>query len=132
MARSESGKPFGDEPRRVLIADDNRDWADGLAALLEDEGYSVRTTYDGREALQAAAAFRPHIVLLDIRMPQMTGNEAARIFSRHPSSTRPVLVAITAWPEDLKKSADGMHSFDHFLAKPADHTAILALLKDLP
>src|SRR5687767_3028419 len=75
--------------KRVLIADDNRDWADGLAVLLEDEGYAVQTAYDGRQAIEAARTFLPHIVVLDIRMPQMTGYEAASVFRRHPESTRP-------------------------------------------
>ena len=48
--------------RRILIADDNRDWTDGLALLLKDQGYSVRTAYDGREAIEAAREYRPHVV----------------------------------------------------------------------
>jgi CheY-like chemotaxis protein len=117
--------------KRVLIADDNRDWADGLAVLLEDEGYAVQTAYDGRQAIEAARTFLPHIVVLDIRMPQMTGYEAASVFRRHPESTRPVLIAITAWPGESGKLRAEMTGFDHYLAKPADASAVLELLKRL-
>lgn len=117
--------------KRVLIADDNRDWADGLAVLLEDEGYAVQTAYDGRQAIEAARSFFPDIVVLDIRMPRMTGYEAASVFRRHPESTRPVLVAITAWPGESGKSRAEMTGFDHYLAKPADPSAVLELLKRL-
>src|SRR5438105_15086599 len=87
---------FGGRTKRVLIADDNRDWADGLAVLLEEEGYTVQTSYDGREAIEAAGTFHPDIVVLDIRMPRLTGYETARVFRRQPQRTRPVLLAITA------------------------------------
>lgn len=116
---------------RVLIADDNRDWADGLAVLLEEEGYSVQTTYDGREAIEAANTFQPDIVVLDIRMPRLTGYEAARVFRRHPESTRPILIAITAWAGESGKLRAEMSGFDHYLAKPAEPAEILQLLKNL-
>jgi CheY-like chemotaxis protein len=115
--------------RRVLIADDNRDWADGLAVLLEEEGYAVRAAYDGREAIEAAGTFQPDIVVLDIRMPRMNGHDAARVFHRHPETTRPVLIAITAWPGESGKLQAQTTGFDHYLAKPADPAEILELLR---
>jgi CheY-like chemotaxis protein len=122
---------FGRRTKRVLIADHNRDWADGLALLLEEQGYAVRTTYDGREAIEAARTFQPDIVVLDIRMPRLTGYEAARVFHRHPQSTRPILVAITAWAGESGKLRAEMSGFDYYLAKPAEPAEILELLKSL-
>lgn len=120
---------FTAHSKRILIADDNRDWADGLAAFLEDEGYLVHAAYDGREAIEAAGTFQPDIVVLDVRMPRLTGYDAARVFSRHPAETRPVLIAITAWPEASGKLRAEVTGFDHYLAKPADPADILELLK---
>jgi CheY-like chemotaxis protein len=117
--------------KRILVVDDNRDWADTLAALLVDEGYSVQTAYDGSEAIVAAGTFRPHAVLMDIRMPKLTGYDAARVFSRHPKETRPMLIAITAWtgePENLQVHTAG---FDHCLSKPAEASQILQLLESI-
>ena len=122
---------FGGRTKRVLIADDNRDWADGLAVLLEEQGYAVRTTYDGREAIEAARIFQPDVVVLDIRMPRLTGYEAARVFNRHPQSTRPILIAITAWAGESGKLRAEMSGFDYYLAKPAEPAEILELLKNL-
>jgi CheY-like chemotaxis protein len=122
---------FGRRTKRVLIADHNRDWADGLALLLEEQGYAVHTTYDGREAIEAARTFQPDIVVLDIRMPRLTGYEAARVFHRHPQSTRPILVAITAWAGESGKLRAEMSGFDYYLAKPAEPAEILELLKSL-
>ena len=122
---------FGGRTKRVLIADDNRDWADGLAVLLEEQGYTVQTTYDEREAIEAARTFHPDIVVLDIRMPRLTGYEAARVFNRHPQSTRPILIAITAWAGESGKLRAEMSGFDYYLAKPAEPAEILELLKNL-
>src|SRR5437764_14722265 len=104
---------FGGRTKRVLIADDNRDWADGLAVLLEEQGYAVRTTYDGREAIEAARIFQPDVVVLDIRMPRLTGYEAARVFNRPPQSTRPIHIALTAWAGESGQLRAEMSGFDH-------------------
>src|SRR5437588_9677412 len=130
-ASADEPRAFGTRAKRVLIADDNRDWADGLAVLLEEEGYTVHTAYDGREAIEAARTFHPDIVVLDIRMPRLTGYEAARVFNRHPQSTRPILIAITAWAGESGKLRAEMSGFDYYLAKPAEPAEILELLKNL-
>jgi CheY-like chemotaxis protein len=115
--------------KRILVVDDNRDWADGLAAVLVDEGYSVQTAYDGSEAIVVAGTFRPHVVLMDIRMPKLTGYDAARVFSRHPKETRPMLIAITAWPGESENLQAHTTGFDHYLSKPAEAAEILQLLE---
>jgi CheY-like chemotaxis protein len=116
--------------RRILIADDNRDWTDGLALLLKEQGYAVRTAYDGREALDAAREYLPHVVILDVSMPRMTGYEAGRVLSQQPAGARPVLIAITAWPRDSGKlQAEMLAGFDHYVGKSADSAHLLELLK---
>jgi CheY-like chemotaxis protein len=97
--------------RLVLIADDNRDAADSLAAIVRDEGYRVHTAYDGREAIDAAARLRPDVVLLDIGMPKLTGYEAARLFRRQEDTARPVLIAVTAWVRESDKLRAQMAGF---------------------
>ena len=101
--------------------------ADTLARLLADEGYSVRTSYDGRGALEAAREFRPDVVVLDIRMPHMTGFEAARAFSCH-SGARPLLIAVTALPGESDQLRATMSGFDHYLGKPVAPDDIIKLL----
>jgi CheY-like chemotaxis protein len=116
--------------RRILIADDNRDWTDGLALLLKDQGYAVRTAYDGREAISAAREFQPHVVILDVSMPRMTGYEAGRVLSQQPAGARPVLIAITAWPRDSGRlQAEMLSGFDHYVGKSRDATEILELVR---
>jgi DNA-binding response OmpR family regulator len=114
---------------RILIADDNRDFADSLARILAAEGYGVRTSYDGREAIEAAREFQPHVVVLDIRMPSITGFEAARVFSHNPAGSRPVLIAVTGWPGESDKLRASMAGFDYYFGKPVAPADIVELVK---
>ena len=63
---------------RILVVDDNRDAADSLAMMLRLMGHDIQTAYDGLEAVETAASFRPEVVLLDIGLPKMNGYDAAR------------------------------------------------------
>jgi DNA-binding response OmpR family regulator len=114
--------------RYILLADDNRDWADSLAAILRREGYSVHTAYDGAAALSASSALLPDIVILDVGMPQLSGYEIARVFARHPAKTRPLLVAITAWGSQEHRERGRLAGFDLYLLKPIDPDELIRLL----
>jgi CheY-like chemotaxis protein len=115
-------------PRRILVVDDDRDWTDALAELLRIDGHTVRTAYDGREALAEAASFTPEVVLLDLRMPLLAGEEVARTFRRQPPATRPLLIAVTGMDAEANRKAALQAGFDHFVSKPVDLPALNRLL----
>lgn len=114
--------------QRVLIADDDRDGALTLATLLELEGYEVRTTHGGEEALDVARAFKPHVVLLDIGMPKVTGYDAARRLRQRYAEECPLLIAVTAWKQASDKILANLAGFDHHVAKPYDPKELIRLL----
>jgi PAS domain S-box-containing protein len=105
-------------PRRILVVDDNRTAADILAMLLRWSGHDVQVAYDGRSALEMAAAFGPEVVVLDLGMPGMTGFEVARQLRKMPELHGVILVAQTGWgqPEDRLRTAEA--GFDAHLLKP--------------
>ena len=119
------------QPVRVLLADDDRDSAATLGALLELEGYEVRAVHGGQEALDAAREFKPHVVLLDIGMPKVTGYEAARRLRQRYGDDCPVLVAVTAWKQASDKILASLAGFDHHVAKPYEPAELLRLLARL-
>ena len=65
-------------PGRILIIDDNRDLADGLAAILEDTGYSATTAYTGLSGIEAFTKTVFDLVFLDVKLPDMDGLEVLR------------------------------------------------------
>jgi CheY-like chemotaxis protein/two-component sensor histidine kinase len=117
--------------RRILVVDDNRDSADSLALMLRLKGNATQTAYDGLEAVEAAAAFRPDLVLLDIGMPKLNGYDAARRLRDQPWGRNIMLVALTGWgqEEDRRKSREA--GFDLHMAKPIEAAALDELLAGL-
>jgi CheY-like chemotaxis protein len=112
---------------RVLCVDDNRDVAESLVMLLTLVGFDARASYNGAAALAEAATFCPHVGVLDINMPGMSGYELARRL-RDRLGPRLFLVAVTALgePDDDRRAAEA--GFNLRLTKPADPNQLLAVL----
>jgi len=114
--------------RRVLVVDDNRDFADSLASVLRHAGHEVCVAYDGLEAVGVAGMWRPDVVLLDIGMPRLNGYDAAHRICEALSDKPPLMVAITGWgqAEDRKRSRTA--GFDHHFVKPVDPATLMQLI----
>jgi len=124
-------EPTPTTARRILVVDDNRDSAESLAILLQLTGNETHTAYDGLEAVEAAATFKPEVVLLDIGLPKMNGFEAARKIREQPWGKTMVLVALTGWGQDEDRQKSREAGFDGHLVKPVDHAALTKLLAEL-
>jgi CheY-like chemotaxis protein len=114
---------------RVLIVDDNMDAAETLGMQVRTLGANeVRTAVSGELALQAAPAFRPDIVLLDLGMPDMNGFEVARRIRQEPWGKDVMLVAVTGWGQEEHRQRTREAGFDRHLTKPAERADIESLL----
>ena len=116
---------------RVLIVDDSRDAVMLLGILLRSEGYDVRLAHGGEEALSQAAEFRPHVVLLDLQMPDRDGFEVAQELTRRFSDDCPVLIAVTASSDEADRRHADTSGFHQFVTKPYKHQSMLQLIKSL-
>lgn len=107
----------------MLVVDDFADAAETLAAVLEFDGYVVRTAYDGDEALSVVEQFQPHCVVLDINMPGLDGNGlSAHLRLRYGDDI--ILIAITGAGESDQRVAQTFDRVDHYLIKPLDPAAL--------
>ena len=113
---------------RILVADDNRDSADSMAAMLSLMGFETAVAYDGDEALQVASALRPHAAILDIGMPRLSGEEVARRLRADEQSRDMMLIALSGWGRDDDRRRTSEAGFDHHLVKPLDIDALVELL----
>ncbi|MFN8392868.1 MAG: ATP-binding protein [Bdellovibrionota bacterium] len=113
--------------KKILVVDDNVDTARGMAELLSLIGHDVRLAFDGPTALNMAAEFRPHVVLLDIGLPGMDGYEVARAYRSIESGDHAKIIAVSGYgqEEDRKRSREA--GFDFHLVKPVEHDALLEL-----
>lgn len=114
---------------KVLVVDDWQDGADSLAMLLGLAGYETAIAYNGAQALEVAQRFEPDTVILDINMPVMDGQEAARELRRTLPNRDLVLVALTA--QERRPDTNPMADFDLYLQKPCDTGLLLNLLSHL-
>jgi signal transduction histidine kinase/ActR/RegA family two-component response regulator len=118
--------------RRVLIADDNAEFADSLAALLGARGHEVRVAHDGAQALREVETFTPEFALLDIGMPKVHGYELARRLRERAATANCVLVAVTGWGQEDDRRRAREAGFDRHLVKPVDPSDIEAILAEAP
>ena len=114
--------------RRILVADDNLDALESLAALLALNGHEVHRAQDGAAALQAAMRHRPEVIFLDIGMPQMDGYEVARRIRAHEWGKELLLIAVTGWGQESDRQRSFAAGFDFHLVKPVDLEKLNQLL----
>ena len=116
---------------RLLVVDDNEDAAVSLAMLLRLKGYDVRVAHNGRAALNLAQSFRPHLVFLDLGMPDMDGYEVAGRMRRQAQLESLTLVALTGWGQEADRRRTASAGFRHHLVKPPEPKALAAVLEEL-
>jgi len=118
----------GARPQRVLIVDDNVDARESLAQLLQVLGHhEVRIAGDGASGVQMALEFRPHLILLDIGLPDMEGYEVARRIRALPCGAEPKIVAASGYGEPAGAARDA--GMDAYIVKPLDITKLQSLFE---
>src|SRR5207253_7234972 len=108
--------------------DDNPDSAASLGLLLQLQGHDVRTAHNGPGALEAAQAYHPEVMLLDIGLPGMDGYEVARRIRALPALQHVLLVALTGYGKDEDKRRSQEAGFNAHLVKPVDLDILNKLL----
>ena len=111
--------------RRIVVVDDNVDAATSLGVLLDANGHTVRTCYDGSRAFEAAAELVPDVAFIDLNMPHPDGIELAKMIRKQPWGKNVYLVALTGMgaPADLARTRAA--GFDEHLTKPANPVQLL-------
>jgi PAS domain S-box-containing protein len=127
-----SGAQAQHAPIRILIADDNIDAAETLAMLLRTEGHDVAIAANGREAVEQTQLFEPDLALLDLGMPLMGGEEAARLIRAAPGGQDVRLVAVTGWGQPSDRDRTQQAGFDMHLVKPVTPEDIECALALVP
>lgn len=113
----------------IVVVDDEEPIAQLIADILRDEGYSVSTFHDGASALLAIIHGKPRLVVLDIMLPIMTGDEVLRIVRARGLTAIPIIV-MSAGVRLEQYRAQGANEL---LAKPFDiNTLIMCVKRYLP
>ena len=110
----------------VLVVDDDPDILAAVEQILQIEGYTVASARNGEEALAVLDSVQPAVILLDLMMPVMDGEEFRRRLAEHPAADTPVVV-ISA-DRDLARKAASMQ-VEAYLAKPFDLDDLIATVE---
>ena len=118
MADEDEGE--SDDRPRMLIVEDQRDAAEGLAELMRMQGFAVEIALDGNAALASAETRRPAVVLLDLGLPGLDGYEVARRLRQLPGLGEALVVALSGYGRDEDRRRGREAGIDHYLVKPVE------------
>jgi two-component system alkaline phosphatase synthesis response regulator PhoP len=118
--------------KKILAVDDEADFLRILKINLEAEGFDVVTALDGLEALDKARSEKPDVVVLDIMLPGLNGEEVCRVIRKDPVLNKTPIIMLTAKAGDADRIISRVIGADIYITKPADfeelHKAIKKLL----
>lgn len=113
-------------PKRVLVVDDDADWRELMTFTLEELGYEPLLAADGKAALELLRAERVDVVLLDLCMPGLSGEQVAQAL---PKSAPPVVFLTSAEPGATGSAMAAERRY--YLPKAATHEQLSLLLSAL-
>jgi DNA-binding response OmpR family regulator len=114
---------------RILIADDDRDNANMLSAVLRHEGHEAVVALRGDEALDMCRLFRPDVLVADVNMPGVSGYALARELRERHGNLSPLLIGMSGvWTKTSDRLLGRTVGFDHYLVKPFDLQQLIGLI----
>jgi len=119
------------DAKRVLVIDDEPSFTRMVKLNLEETGsYIVETLNESRKALEVAKAFAPHIILLDVVMPEQDGGDVA-LNLRTRSATKDIPIIFVSAMVSQAESKKGFYQSggEHFLAKPVDKETLCGAIE---
>lgn len=121
---------------KILLVDDEADILEFLGYNLAREGYRVERARNGKQAVRIAREFKPHLIILDVMMPEMDGMETCHVMRSMPELKDPLIVFLTARGEDYSQMAGFEAGADDYITKPIKPKIFLsriqALLRRIP
>jgi two-component system alkaline phosphatase synthesis response regulator PhoP len=122
---------MSEEKFKVLLVDDELDILEFLSYNLEKEGYIVYTAKNGLEAIKIAEKRTPHLIILDVMMPEMDGIAACEELRKIPSLNNTIIAFLTARGEDYSQIAGFEAGADDYITKPVRPKVLVSRVKAL-
>jgi len=118
---------------RVLVIDDEASFTKMVKLNLEDTGdYAVRTLNESRKAIEVAREFKPHVILLDIVMPEMDGGDVANNLRTRTATKDIPIIFVSAMVSQRESNAGFYESGgEHFLAKPVTTKCLSGAIEEV-
>ncbi len=122
---------MNDEKYKILLVDDEIDILEFISYNLEKEGFKVYTAQNGLEAIKVAEKKLPHLIILDVMMPEMDGIAACEEIRKIPALQSCVIAFLTARGEDYSQIAGFEAGADDYITKPIRPKVLVSRVKAL-
>lgn len=116
---------------RILLVDDEADILEIVGYNLAQEGYQILTASNGREAVAKARKELPHLIIMDVMMPEMDGMEAVETIRKMPEMANVIITFLTARSEDYSQVAGFDAGADDYITKPIKPKLLVSKVKAL-
>ena len=116
---------------KILLVDDESDILEFLSYNLKKEGFQVSTAGNGKEAIEKAKKFHPHLIILDVMMPEMDGIETCEKIRSLPEFSDVLISFLTARGEDYSQIAGFEAGADDYINKPIKPKVFISRVKAL-
>ena len=122
---------MSNESIKILLVDDEPDILEILSYNLLAEGYTVLTAANGLEAVKQAKKNQPHLIIMDVMMPEMDGIEACEQIRTIPEIKETIITFLTARGEDYSQVAGFEAGADDYITKPIKPKVLVSKIKSL-
>ena len=113
---------------KILVVDDEKGIVTAISYAFQKEGYIVETAYNGQEALDKLSVFRPHVMILDVMMPKMSGFDVCK---RMDNRNDLGIILLTAKNDIVDKVLGLELGADDYITKPFDIRELIARVKSI-
>jgi two-component system alkaline phosphatase synthesis response regulator PhoP len=122
------------DKKLILLVDDDPDFVEAVRVIVENGGYDVEVAYDGQEGLEAVAARKPDLIVLDVMMPVMNGHEACAKLKGDKETAEIPIILLTAVADRVTTSTythrDMLESeAEDYMPKPVEPNELLERIK---
>tara|TARA_R110002012_G_scaffold312248_1_gene522648 strand:+ start:218579 stop:219262 length:684 start_codon:yes stop_codon:yes gene_type:complete len=116
---------------KILLVDDEPDILEIVGYNLSSEGYEIFTAENGLKAVKLAKKIKPHLIIMDVMMPEMDGIEACELLRKEPDLSETVITFLTARGEDYSQVAGFDAGADDYITKPIKPKVLISKVKSL-
>lgn len=117
--------------QKILLVDDEEDILKFLSYNLEKEGYEIFTASNGREGIELAKKHKPHLIVLDVMMPEMDGIETCKLIREDKSLDNSMIIFLSARGEEYTQIAGFESGADDYITKPIKPRIFISRVKAL-
>ncbi|MDP3939140.1 MAG: response regulator [Deltaproteobacteria bacterium] len=124
--RGRAGESMDEEAKRILLVDDSKLFLEIESSFLAQRGYEILSARTGREALEKARKHRPHVILLDLSMPEIDGDEVCKQIKADPALKDTVVIMLTSADRQEDRARCIAAGCDGYLTKTVNRSELLA------